>query len=277
MTLKGGFARAARRVAGAGARCVQIFAGNPTAWQMGQAPAGEIEARGAALLEAGLRAPVIHCSYLINLASVREEVRRRSAGLLDETMRRAALYGAPAVILHPGSHGGAGVEEGRWLVAAALAEGRSRWPGGVKLLLENTAGTGAALGATFKELAQLLEGLPPEGFGICLDTAHAWGAGYDLGDPAAVRGVLEEIDGTLGLERVGVIHLNDSAVARGSRRDRHAHMGAGQIGQAGLSTLLRRGWPPGLPVILETPEAGTGKDDENLAALRSLIGPEACD
>ncbi len=271
MGLKGGFAANVKRVADIGCETVQIFPGNPTGWKMGKLDEKEIAKRVALLDEAGLHPLVIHSAYLINLATSSGEFLVKSKQLLNQTMERAALYGAPFVVLHTGNHGGQGVEKGMAQVIESINEGLEAWPEEVMLLLENTAGSGTALGARFEELGEILRSFEKGKLGICIDTAHSWAAGHDLGSAEAVEKTLAHLDKAVGLEHLKTIHVNDTKVKLGARVDRHAHIGEGAISPEGFGALLNYGWPEDLPVILETPENGTDWDRVNLEALLKLV------
>ena len=272
MPQKGGFETNVKRVAAIGCRSIQIFPGNPTGWRMGKMTDVEISARADLLEEYSIYPLVVHSAYLINLATNKEEFLLKSKKLLDETMNRAALYRSPFVILHTGNHGGEGVEKGIAQVIKSIEEGLAKWPPAVKLLLENTAGSGTAIGWKFEELAEILKVFPAEQLGFCFDTAHGFAAGYDLSSAAAVKETMQLLDKTVGLDRLHVLHVNDTKVKLGSRVDRHAHIGEGSIGPEGFRALLNLGWPEDLPVILETPENGTAWDATNMEKLASLIG-----
>lgn len=272
MPLKGGFAPNLMRVKKFGCETIQLFAGNPTAWKMAPANLPEIEKRVALVREQSIFPVVIHCAYLVNLATLSPEYHEKSVRLLGETMQRAYLHQAPFVVLHTGNHGGAGVEQGLERIIETIAAALPGWPSGVKLLLENTAGSGTALGSTFEELARLLKAFPSGTLGVCLDTAHGWAAGYDFGSATGVKELLEQFERLIGLENLCLLHLNDAKVERGSRVDRHEHIGRGQIGLDGFRELLRQPWPDGMPAILETPEIGSDRDRQNLEILRSLSG-----
>lgn len=271
MPLKGGFAANLMRVKEFGCETIQLFAGNPTGWKMAPANIPEIEKRAELAREQSIFPLVIHCAYLVNLATLSPDFHEKSIHLLNETMQRAALYGSPYVVLHPGSHGGAGVEQGLEQVIESISGALAEWPQGVKLLLENTAGSGTALGSTFEELARLLGAFPAGALGICLDTAHGWAAGYDFGTAGGVAEMLEQFERLIGLEQLCALHMNDAKVARGSRVDRHEHIGHGQMGLDGFRELLRHPWPGEMPAILETPDMGSDWDRKNLEALRSLL------
>lgn len=270
--LKGGFAANLMRVKEYGCETIQLFAGNPTGWKMAPPNLPEIEKRAALAGEQSIFPVVIHCAYLVNLATLSPEFHEKSIRLLNETMQRAYLHRAPFVVLHTGNHGGAGVEQGLERVIETVSGALPGWPDGVKLLLENTAGSGTALGSTFEELARLLKAFPAGALGVCLDTAHGWAAGYDFGSTDGVKELLEQFERLIGLENLCLLHLNDAKVARGSRVDRHEHIGLGQIGLDGFRELLRQPWPDEMPAILETPEIGSDWDRKNMEALRLLLG-----
>jgi deoxyribonuclease IV len=271
MPQKGGFAPNVKRAAAIGCSTVQIFPGNPTGWKMGKLEEAEIEKRVGLLAENDLHPLVVHSAYLINLATNNPEFLEKSQKLLDETMERAAQYRAPYVILHTGNHGGQGVESGMAQIIESIGRGLPRWPERVKLLLENTAGSGTALGAKFEELGEIMKSFPAGKLGVCIDTAHAWAAGYDLGSPAGVKEAMTALDRAVGLGNLLVIHVNDTKVKPGARVDRHAHIGEGNISLEGFAALLNYGWPEDLPVILETPENGTDWDRINLEKLKAMI------
>ena len=272
MPQKGGFKPNLERVAGLGCQTIQIFPGNPTGWKMGKLDSKELNKRVALIKSHNLEPLVVHSAYLINLATSSADFLAKSRLLLKETMERAHDYGAPFVILHTGNHGGQGTKEGLAQIVSVIEEDFNTWPAKVQLLLENTAGSGTALGASFEELAQILSHFPKEALGVCLDTAHGWAAGYDFSSPGGVEKTLQDFDDQMGLDNLKVIHANDSKVECGSKKDRHAHIGAGRIGKAGFSALLKFGWPHDLPVILETPENGTDWDRINLEMLHELSG-----
>lgn len=269
--LKGGFPANLMRVKEYGCETIQLFAGNPTGWKMAPPNLPEIEKRVALAREQSIYPLVIHCAYLVNLATTSPEFHEKSVRLLNDTMERASLHRAPFVVLHTGNHGGAGVERGLNQIIRTISGIYPEWPGGVKLLLENTAGSGTALGSSFEELARVLQAFPAGTLGVCLDTAHGWAAGYDFGSADGVKELLERFDKIIGLEKLCLLHLNDSRVGRGSRVDRHEHIGRGRIGLEGFRELLRQPWPEEMPAILETPEIGSDWDRQNLETLRRLL------
>jgi len=234
---------------------IQIFASNPRSWQPTTADTRDCTAFAQAARDLGLDPVVIHAPYLINLASPDEIIWEKSVNLLRWTLQRGALLGATYVIFHTGSHRGAGVEAGVARIAQAITLMLPETPPQVMLLLENDVGGGHSLGDTFEQLRAVLDLLPQhqERLGICLDTAHLWGAGHDISHAAGAQQVLEHFDETVGLSRLRVIHLNDTKMALGSHRDAHARLGEGIIGQEGLRTLLSDPRLAHVTVLLETP------------------------
>ena len=269
MAQKGGFAANLRRLKEMGFR--SDLSRQSNCLEDGRCPSRSWRGGGLAE-ELEIRPLVIHCPDLINLASPNPDFHDRSRELLRQTMERAALYGSPYVVLHTGNHGGAGIEAGLELLVETIAGELPRWPAGVKLLLENTAGSGTALGSRFEELARVLKAFPPGALGVCFDTAHAWGAGYDLGSARGVEQTLEQFEKHIGLEHLCLLHLNDAKAGLGSRVDRHEHIGCGGIGREGFRALLNQDWPEDMPAILETPEMGGPWDRRNLEMLVELGG-----
>lgn len=271
MPQSGGFKKNLERVVEIGCNTIQIFPGNPTGWKMGKLDEQEIAARVELLAKKKVDPLVVHSAYLINLATNKEEFLVKSKKLLNETMERAALHQAPYVILHTGNHGGEGTEKGLAQIIESIKEGLTVWPESVQLLLENTAGSGTALGADYRDLGEIFKAFPEGTLGVCIDTAHSWAAGYDFGSAKGVEEALSEFEQHVGLKHLKVIHVNDTKVERGSRVDRHAHLGEGNIGLEGFAALLNYGWPDNLPFILETPENGSEWDKTNLDMLKSLL------
>ena len=223
-------------------------------------------------LREGLRTVAIHASYLINLAGSAEPFASQSrAGLIVE-MQRAPTYGATAVNTHIGSHRGVGAETGLRRIVDNVRTILAESPDGVRLVLENSAGGGDLLGSRIEELAAILDGVgaPADRLALCLDTAHLWGAGYDIGSGEGATGVVDRFDALIGLDRLALVHLNDSRSELGSRTDRHEHVGAGRIGPVGLGALLREPRIRHATFIMETPGADEGWDAVNMRRARLL-------
>jgi deoxyribonuclease-4 len=266
--------RAAEIAAEIGCEAIQIFVSNPTGWRpTADDPTGS--AAFKAMVEAlALYPVVIHAPYLINLASPDETIWEKSIKLLTWTMQRGAQIGASHVIFHTGSHRGSGVEVGITRIAQGVERVLADSPVSVMLLLENDVGAGNAVGHSFEQLAAALSLMSPDldgRVGICLDTAHLWGAGHDIATAESTREVLQHFDDTVGLQRLKVIHLNDTEMGLGSHRDVHARLGEGIIGEEGLRTLLTDPRLEHVAVLLETPILTDDKDKEDWAHDKTQV------
>ncbi len=264
----GGVAKALDRAAGMGADAAQIFLSSPRSWTF--KPPDPLPDLAAAMAGAGIASLVAHASYLINLASPDEGISSKSVALLASTLAAADGFGIEAVVLHAGSHLGAGVEPAlsRWAAAIEKAlEGLSE----VTLLLENTAGGGGTLGRSIEELALLASIAAQFGrVGVCLDTQHLFASGYDLRDPSALADLGREVEHHFG--RVNYIHLNDSKTGLGSNHDRHENLGEGEIGAAGLGSFLKLPAVAEAVTLLEVPGDGTGPRAADIVTARGLLG-----
>ncbi|WP_117237172.1 endonuclease IV [Thermus sediminis] len=255
---KKGVAGALEEALALGLTALQIFAKSPRGWRARSLSPGEVEAFRALKEMAGGMPAAIHASYLVNLGA-EGELWEKSVMSLADDLGKAALLGVEYVVVHPGSGDPRRIKEGA-LRALRLAGAKGR----PTLLLENTAGGGEKAGSRFEELAWLLQDTPLQ---ACLDTCHAFAAGYDVkGDP---RGVLSALDRAVGLDRVPVVHLNDSVGGLGSRVDHHAHLLKGQIGE-GLKGVLLDPRLEGRVFILETPRSPE-EDAWNLGVLRGWL------
>jgi deoxyribonuclease-4 len=286
-----GMAKAVDRAHEIGASALQIFADNPTAWRRRATPPIEQPAFQRRLEVLGIGPVAIHAAYLINLAGPDEGFYEKSLAMLAHELRTGPGFRARFVNVHVGSHRGTGVEAGTRRVADGVATvlgSVDDAPETPMLVLENSAGGGFGLGATVEELAAIARaisarGIPDHRVGFCLDTAHAWGAGHDMSDPAGIDALLSAFDAAIGIERLVMVHLNDSRSERGSHTDRHEHLGAGRIGEAGLAWVLRHPMLRHATYYLETPGMDEGYDAVNiqraydLAAGRPLVplAPEA--
>ena len=268
-----GLLKAGRRARQIGATALQIFSDNPTAWRRRSEPPPDAARFVEYCAAEGIQPVAVHASYLINLAGAAEPFAAQSlAGLIHE-VQRAPAYGASLVNTHIGSHRGEGAETGLRRISARVGSVLAETPPGVRLVLENSSGGGDSLGSTLEDLARILDAVPgPTGsMAFCLDTAHLWGAGYDISTPEGVSAVLDQFDELIGLNRLALVHLNDSKSVLGSRGDRHQHLGAGNIGAVGLSALLRDARLPGrTALVMETPGADEGYDAVNVRRARLL-------
>jgi deoxyribonuclease-4 len=276
-----------------------VFVDNPTAWRRRTAPPRHLDEFRGRLAERDIRPVAVHAAYLVNLAGPDPAFRASSINVLAADMVAGRGYGAAIVNVHTGSHRETSVEEGIDRVAEAVAEVLSRVDAALEaageppgedpsvarapvLALENAAGGGWAVGSSIEELAAIAEragalGVPEARLGFCLDTAHAWGAGVGMDDPDSIDAWLEAFDRELGLGRLVMVHLNDSRSDRGSRTDRHEHVGAGRIGARGLGHLLRHRRLRDRPFVLETPGMDDGYDLVNLERCRALLAGQTLD
>lgn len=248
--------RAAEIARQLGCNSIQIFASNPTGWRPSSYDPQEDALFAGTALALDLQPVVLHAPYLINLAASDETNWQKSVALLTWTMQRAASLGARYVVCHTGSHRGAGIEAGIARIVQGIDYVLAESPASVMLLLENGVGAGNALGHEFAHFAQILALLPAderERVGICLDTAHLWGAGHDLRTQESTLQVLQQFDEIVGLSWLKVLHVNDTAVALGSHRDVHARLGEGIIPEEGLHTLLSDARLAHVAALLETP------------------------
>lgn len=276
VSVAGGVATAPGRGKAIGADVIQIFSKQQTRW-MGKALEEE-DLRGFRdeTSRTGVRTVAIHCAYLINLGSAKEAVRTRSLYALEDEASRAAMLSVPYLVMHPGSSGEDPEEEGISRIAQALRT-FGRFPKGVTLLLENTAGQGNSIGRTMEQIRRLLDaaGATPD-LAVCLDSAHLFEAGYDISSGGGWEDLLAEMERHAVLPLVRMWHLNDSRTDFGSRVDRHFHIGEGKIGLDAFRRILTHGAFRDLPMVLETPKDGGDEyemDLRNLATLRGLAGP----
>ena len=252
----------------------QIFTKNERQWNAKPLDPGVIDRFKSNWQGAGLKQVVAHDSYLINVASPDEALWARSKAALMHELERCDQLGVPYLVSHPGAHVGSGVEAGIERVAKAINEIHRETPEGKAIvLIETTAGQGTALGRTFEEIASIIAQLDDKSrIGVCLDTCHIFAAGYDIRDQASYDETMASFDEVIGLDRLKCIHLNDSQKGLGSRVDRHAHIGQGEIGAAGFGFIVNDPRLAGLPGILDTPKENDDEEDKmNLATLRGLI------
>jgi deoxyribonuclease-4 len=273
ISASGGMPRAAERASEMGCEAIQVFVKSPQQWRARRLARGEAKAFRDSLDRSQVRRVVAHGTYLVNLAATDLEVLRRSRSTLGIELGKCQTLGITDLVIHPGAHLGRGVEEGIRAVAASLRVVlRQRRGRATRLLLENTAGQGTVLGSRLDQLGEIrrLSG-QPERIGFCIDTCHAFAAGYRLDRAAGWQELVAEIEGHLGLRNVRCLHLNDSRHAAGSRRDRHANIGQGRIGRAAFRRLLHDPRLASLPMILETPLGDDGNGHRrDLALLRRL-------
>jgi len=270
--------RAVERGHEIGADALQVFSDNPATWHRRTAPPSELPAFRERLAAHGIGPVAIHAAYLVNLAGPDSNFWELSIQLLADELRNGPAFGATYVNVHTGSHRGAGVDAGTWRIADGIERSLAAAgddPATPLVVLENSAGGGFGLGATIEELAGIAEAIAARGIdesrvGFCLDAAHAWGAGYDLSNPGVTDRLLEDFDREIGIHRLVLVHLNDSRSELGSRTDRHEHVAAGRIGEAGMAYLVCHPMLAHATYILETPGMDEGYDAINLQRVRDL-------
>ena len=239
-----------------GGNCGQIFTTSPQVWQTpeldGEAAEGFQNESG----DFGVGPWVIHSAYLVNLATPKDDLREKSIDSMQAEVDAAHRLGIEYVNVHLGAHTGAGVDQG--LDNAASTLDALDVPDDVTVLVESDAGSGTKLGGEFEHLAAVLD-RSEQNLEVCLDTAHAFSAGYDLSTPEAVEETLAEFDDVVGFENLACVHLNDSKHACGTNKDEHAHIGEGEIGDAGMEAFVNHDAIRDVPLVLETPtEDGKG-------------------
>lgn len=272
-SVAGGLHLAFERIERVGGEALQIFTRNQRQWHPAELKAEEIELFKKAHEKSGGIPVASHASYLVNLATGKDELLEKSVHNLALELTRCAQLGVPYVVLHPGSHGGDGVEVGLERFTRGLDMAIERGGVAVQVLVETTAGQGTGLGSRFAELAYILENSKfPDLLGVCVDTCHIFAAGYELRTAEGYRATVAALESSVGLDRIRFFHLNDSKKELASRVDRHEHIGKGAIGLDGFKNLLKDNRFAGLPMTLETPKSDSLVEDrENLQILRSLL------
>ncbi|MFP4136156.1 MAG: deoxyribonuclease IV [Candidatus Acetothermia bacterium] len=277
LSIAGGIDKAVDRAMELDVNAFQIFSQNVRSWSTRDLEEEEVKQFKEKRKEGEILYVVAHTSYLLNLASPKDDLWEKSKKGLREEVRRADELGIEAINTHIGAHTGSGRDAGLSRLVEALEEviGTDTFVNSdVELLLENTSGSGTTLGADFSELGKVMDGLGrPEKVGVCIDTCHGYAAGYDFSSERGLDATLKEFDQEVGLETLGLIHLNDSVGEIGSNKDRHAHIGRGNIGEAGFSALVNDPRLEDLPFILETPKEeldGEEADRVNLDTIMRL-------
>ncbi|MFW6180316.1 MAG: deoxyribonuclease IV [Spirochaetota bacterium] len=279
VSIAGGYHRAVARGEKLGCTAIQIFTRSQLQWSIRPLDREAVERWHRARNGSTVRGAYAHGSYLINLASPDGRVAELSRSALLEELSRCRALGIPLLVIHPGFHLGSGQDRGAGRVAASLRRALRRVPG-VWVCLENTAGQGTGLGFRFEQLGEII-GEAGERVGVCLDTCHAFAAGYDLRDPRGLSAALDGLDRAAGLHLLKLLHLNDCRGDLGSRVDRHQHIGQGALGREAFRLVLHSGELEGIPAVIETPkgrggEEGERMDRENLRLLRELAGEGQC-
>lgn len=262
-----GYAKAVAHAASAGCAAIQIFASNPRSYRTSPIDGVALDAFAQLRRDADIDPCVIHTPYLINLASDDLKIAQGSQRLLENDLAVAARGGMRFVNTHLGSYGTRDRSEGFAAICRALEAALASVHPGVFLVMENSAGAGNLAGGTLEELGRFVTSVDHPQLGVCLDTAHAWAAGYAIDSASGVDRFIDEAEERIGLDRIHMFHFNDTEVALGASRDRHWHIGEGKIGFEGFRALLARPELRDKTAILETP----GEDADDLRNMQTVL------
>ena len=273
VSISGSIDRAVDNAVAMGCTAFQIFTRNPRGWAAKPLASGDVAKFRKKVEASGIDrfATVAHMPYLPNLSSPEDDPFARSLSSLIDEIKRCSKLGIPYIVAHLGSHKGAGDKKGIEKLVRAFTKAAEGTGDDVTILLENTAGQKNSVGSDFGQLASIFEQLRPAArFGVCLDTCHAFAAGYDLRTERAVSEALGEFDRTVGFENLRILHLNDSKGEIGCNIDRHEHIGLGHIGEKGLARVVRVINDRKVPIILETPIDERRDDMGNLKKVKEM-------
>ncbi len=276
MSIAGGYFKAVNAAQAAGCDCVQVFTKNNNQWRAKPITDEDVEKFRSALDEHRIKHTISHDSYLINLASPDDELWKKSIDAFVIELQRAEMLGIPHVVAHPGAFTSSCEEAGLKRIALGLDETHRQTKGcAAQCLLETTAGQGSNLGWKFEHLAEILEMTSdPDRLGVCFDTCHVFAAGYAMDTEKNYKATMRSLNKTVGVKQVQAFHLNDSLRPFGSRKDRHAAIGKGEMGLEPFRFLLNDRRFRKVPMYLETPkedDQGRNMDVVNLKTLRGLI------
>lgn len=276
MSMAGGYYKAVEIASGCGCDCVQLFTKNNNQWRAKEITQADVERFQSALKQLGIKHPISHDSYLINMASPDNVLWKKSVNALVVELQRAEQLGIPYVVAHPGAYTTSSESRGLKAIIRALNEVHKQTRGiRAQCLLETTAGQGSNLGWRFEQLATVLDGVKdPDRVGICFDTCHVFAAGYPMETEKEYKATMRQLNKTIGVKQIRALHMNDSRAKFGSRVDRHAKIGAGQMGLAPFRHLMNDRRFRRVPMYLETPkgqENGQELDVINLQTLRELV------
>ncbi len=271
VSIAGGFTNVIERANRLGCETVQIFTASNKQWKRTPLDPDVVAGFRASLKETQLHPLTVHLFYLPNLATPDEELLERSRQALSAELGRSSILGADFLVLHPGAFKNSNMDEGISRVATSLNQAiSSATTKKVKILVENTSGGGTRLGGSFDDLARIIDGVgKKDSVGICLDTAHAFQAGYPLHTSKGLEETLAQIDHLIGLEKLLLLHLNDSKTPLGSHNDRHWHIGKGEMGIQAFRRIINHPKLKHLSAVMETPSA-PGGDVRNMAMVKKL-------
>ena len=258
VSISEGFPTAVERAVELGGNCGQVFVGSPRGWAVSDVDEEEADTFRAANAEQDVGPWIVHGTYLINLATPKDDLAQKSLNCVQAELDATAALGISYYVFHPGAHTGAGESTGVENVGERLSD--LDIPDDVTLLLENTAGKGTTVGTRPADLDRMVQVSAHDynDLGVCLDTCHLFAAGYDFTDDAGMDELVEDVEETIGVENVCYLHLNDSKHPLGSEKDEHEHVGEGEIGEAGFRQFLNHDALREKPMVLETPEDEKG-------------------
>lgn len=272
ISIAGGFAKAIEKAQALECQTIQLFSHNPRGWSYKELKEDEVKAFKKSLVRSDITPVSVHMPYLPNLASFNGTLYKKSIHFLCVNLRRAHILGASYLVVHPGSRGDRSADEGIERIARAINNAFERVENSVMILLENTAGQGTEIGSTFNQLKMIINAVTgKKRLGICLDSAHAFAAGYDLSTKKGLEGTLNEFDRLIGIDRLQLLHLNDSRTPLGSHTDRHWHIGEGYIELDGFRLIVNHPLLKNLPGIMETPKKTEGDDRRNMQTIKKLV------
>lgn len=250
----GGFPKALERERAVGGNCGQIFVKSPRTWRFADLSESESQDFRQEYEESSLKPFMVHGTYLINLATPKDDLFEKSIRCLRDEIKRTERLNIPYITFHPGAHTGSGEERGMKRIIRALDQLKNILEDSeTQLLLENTAGKGTTLGYSMKQLQRMKNQTKSPDIGVCFDTAHAYAAGYEISTDEGIQETIKEIEDTISLESIKMIHLNDSKAPLGSKKDQHAHLTEGKFGEEGIKTFINHKAFRNTPMIRESP------------------------
>jgi deoxyribonuclease-4 len=266
-----------------GCTSFQIFTRSPRQWKAKAISAEDSEHFVKSLRKSSITSDsvVVHMPYLPNLSAPESEMYDKSVEVLKDEIIRCNALQIPNLVIHLGSHLGRGAKNGKSQLISACTTAIDNYcdsntkKNTTKILLENSAGQKNSIGSSIDEISEIFDGLDPANFGLCLDTCHAFGAGYDLTNESGIGNLLDIVSNKIGMEKLKVIHLNDSKGELGSNLDRHYHIGIGKIGEIGFRNLLNNKKLLHIPFIMETPIDSVRSNSDNMAFVKSLLNKDA--
>ncbi len=272
LSISEGFSKVVDQAEIRGCETIQLFSRNPRGWGFHPLDEEEVASFRFRVKEKGFDPIFLHLPYLPNIASFKSKFYKRSIQSIVTDLQRAEVLGAQYLIIHIGHRLESSEEEAVDAVIYGIEQVFQRVQNSVTLLLENTAGQGTEIGYDFEQIKKIIDGIKEkERIGLCLDTAHAFEAGYDLSSEDGIEKTLESFEESIGLRRLHLLHLNDSKTPLGSRKDRHWHIGEGYIGLEGFRRIVNHPLLSHLPGIMETPRRDTVEDLKNMKVIKSLV------